>query len=138
MGFGKSIDQIRAATIKALALDDELPEGHALLARIHFLYDWDWRAAETEYKRAIELNPNLSDSYAYYSYYLQAMSRHGEALAAAHRAVELDPVSPSAYADEGRIEYRARQYDKAISSYQRALELDPEFHSGSHPNRRGL
>lgn len=127
VGIGKSIDRIRAATLKALELNDELPEGHALLARIHFQYDWDWQGTETEYKRAIELNPNLADTYAYYAYYLQAMSRHGEALAAAHRAVELDPVSASAYSDEGRIEYRARQYEKAISSYQRALELDPSF-----------
>ena len=127
VGIGKFIDQIRAATLKALELNDELPEGHALLARIHFQFDWDWQGAEREYKRAIELNPNLADTYASYAYYLQAMSRHGDALAAAHHAVELDPVSASAYSDEGRIEYRARQYEKAISSYQRALELDPSF-----------
>jgi TolB-like protein/DNA-binding winged helix-turn-helix (wHTH) protein/Tfp pilus assembly protein PilF len=127
VGIGKSVGQIRAATLKALELNDELPEGHALLARIHFQYDWDWQATEKEYKRAIELNPNVADTYQYYAYYLQAMSRHGEALDAVHRAVELDPVSPSAYSDEGRIEYRARQYEKAISSYQRALELDPSF-----------
>jgi TolB-like protein/DNA-binding winged helix-turn-helix (wHTH) protein/Tfp pilus assembly protein PilF len=127
VGVGKSIHEIRAATLKALELDDELPEGHALLARIHFQYDWDWQGTETEYKRAIELNPNLADTYDYYAFYLQAMSRHDEALAAVHRAVELDPVSPSAYSDQGRIEYRARQYEKAISSYQRSLELDDGF-----------
>jgi tetratricopeptide (TPR) repeat protein len=55
------------------------------------------------------------------------MSRHQEALAAAHHAVELDPVYPATYADEGRIEYRARQYKKAVASYQHALELDPDF-----------
>jgi len=104
-----------------------LAEGHALLARIHFQFDWDWHGTESEYKRAIELNPNLADTYRLYAYYLQAMSRHQEALAAAHHAVELDPVYPATYADEGRIEYRARQYQKAVSSYQHALELDPDF-----------
>lgn len=127
VGVGKSIDQIRAATAKALQLDNNLAEGHALLARIHFQFDWDWQGAELEYKRAIELNPNLADTYRLYAFYLQAMSRHKEALAAAHRAVELDPVYPAAYSDEGRIEYRARQYDKAVSSYQHALELEPDF-----------
>ena len=127
VGIGKSIDQIRAATTRALELDKDLAEGHALLARIHFQFDWDWQGTETEYKRAIGLNPNLADTYMLYAYYLQAMSRHQEALAAAHRAVELDPVYPAAYSDEGRIEYRARQYEKAVSSYQHALELEPDF-----------
>lgn len=127
VGIGKSIGQIRAATSRALQLDNNLAEGHALLARIHFQFDWDWQGTESEYKRAIELNPNLPDTYRLYAYYLQAMSRHQEALAAAHHAVELDPVYPAAYADEGRTEYRARQYEKAVSSYQRALELDPDF-----------
>jgi TolB-like protein/DNA-binding winged helix-turn-helix (wHTH) protein/cytochrome c-type biogenesis protein CcmH/NrfG len=126
-GIGKSIGQIRAATAKALQLDNNLAEGHALLARIHFQFDWDWQGAELEYKRAIELNPNLADTYRLYAFYLQAMSRHNEALAAAHRAVELDPVYPAAYSDEGRIEYRARQFDNAVSSYQHALELEPDF-----------
>src|SRR5258707_6065620 len=55
------------------------------------------------------------------------MSRHTEALAAAHHAVELDPLSASNISDEGRILYRARQYENAVARYQRALELDPGY-----------
>jgi TolB-like protein/DNA-binding winged helix-turn-helix (wHTH) protein/Flp pilus assembly protein TadD len=127
LGIGKSADQVRAATLKALELDGELAEGHALLGRIHFQSDWDWQSTEAEYKRAIELNPNLARSYADYAYFLQAMGRHQEALAAAHRAVELDPLSAPNICDEGRILYRARQYERAIARYQRALELDPGY-----------
>jgi TolB-like protein/DNA-binding winged helix-turn-helix (wHTH) protein/Tfp pilus assembly protein PilF len=127
LGIGKSADQVRAATLKALELDAELAEAHALLAHIHFQYDWDWQGTETEYKRAIELNPNLADSYAGYAYFLQAMGRNEEALASVRRAVELDPLSPGDIADEGRILYRARRYESAIARYQRALELDPGY-----------
>jgi TolB-like protein/DNA-binding winged helix-turn-helix (wHTH) protein/Tfp pilus assembly protein PilF len=127
LGVGKSADQVRAATLKALALDGELAEAHALLGQIHFQYDWDWQGTEAEYKRAIQLNPNLAASYVRYAYFLQAMSRHTEALAAAHRAVELDPLSAPNLSDEGRILYRARQYESAIARYQRALELDPGY-----------
>lgn len=127
LGVGKTADQIRQATLKALELDGELAEGHALLARIHFQSDWDWQSTEAEYKRAIELNPNLAGSYVGYAYFLQAMGRHQEALAAAHRAVELDPLSASNICDEGRILYRARQYQDAVARYQRALELDPGY-----------
>jgi TolB-like protein/Tfp pilus assembly protein PilF len=127
LGIGKTADQIRTTTLKALELDGELAEAHALLGQIHFQYDWDWHGTEAEYKRAIQLNPNLAGSYVRYAYFLQAMGRHTEALAAAHRAVELDPLSASNISDEGRILYRARQYENAVGRYQRALELDPGY-----------
>jgi TolB-like protein/Tfp pilus assembly protein PilF/predicted Ser/Thr protein kinase len=127
LGIGKTADQIRAATLKALELDGELAEAHALLGEIHFQYDWDWPGTEAQYKRAIQLNPNLADTYVRYAFFLQAMRRDQEALAAVHRAVELDPLSASNICDEGRILYRARQFEKAIVRYQKALELDPGF-----------
>src|SRR6266478_3682184 len=127
LGIGKTADQIRTTTLTALELDAELAEAHVLLAHIHFQYDWDWQSTEAEYKRAIELNPNLAGSYVGYAYFLQAMGRHQEALAAAHRAVELDPLSAPNICDEGRILYRARQYESAVARYQRALELDPGY-----------
>jgi serine/threonine-protein kinase len=127
LGIGKSADQVRAATLKALELDADLAEAHALLAQIHSQYDWDWQGTETEYKRAIELNPNLARSYVGYAYFLQTMGRHQEALASARRAVELDPLSPADITDEGRILYRARHYEDAIALYKRALELDPGY-----------
>ena len=127
LGIGKTADQIRATTLKALELDGELAEAHALLGQIHYQYDWDWQGTEAEYKRAIELNPNLAGSYVRYAYFLQTMGRHQEALAAAHRAVELDPLSAPNISDEGRILYRARQYENAVARYQRALELDPGY-----------
>jgi len=127
VGFGELADQIRATTLKALELNGELADVHELLARIHYQYDWDWERTESEFKRAMELNPNLPDSYDYYAFYLQTMGRQEEALATIHRAVELDPLSPWYVSDEGRILFRARQYEKAIARYQRALELDPAF-----------
>jgi TolB-like protein/DNA-binding winged helix-turn-helix (wHTH) protein/tetratricopeptide (TPR) repeat protein len=127
LGIGKSADQVRAATLKALELDGELAEAHALLGKIHFQYDWDWQGTEAEYKRAIELDPNLARSYVDYAYFLQAMRRHQEALAAVHRSVELDPLAAPNICDEGRILYRARQYQNAVARYQQALELDPSY-----------
>jgi tetratricopeptide (TPR) repeat protein len=73
------------------------------------------------------LNPNLAECYVRYAFFLQAMRRHQDALAAVHRAVELDPLSASNICDEGRILYRARQYENAVARYQKALELDPDF-----------
>jgi len=127
LGIGKTADQVRANTLKALELDGDLPEAHALLGWIYFQYDWDWVHTEAEFKRAIELNGNLPSSYARYAFFLQAMGRQQEALAAVHRAVELDPLSAWNISEEGRILYRARRYEDAIARYQRALELDPGY-----------
>jgi TolB-like protein/DNA-binding winged helix-turn-helix (wHTH) protein/Tfp pilus assembly protein PilF len=127
LGIGKTADQVRANTLRALELDGDLAEAHELLGSIHFQYDWDWEGTEAEFKRAIELNANLPSSYDRYAFYLQAMGRHQEALAAVHRAVELDPLSAWYICEEGRILYRARQYEKAVTRYQRALELDPGY-----------
>jgi adenylate cyclase len=127
VGIGKSSAEVRAATLKALELDNNLAEGHALMAKVHFLYDWDWKGTEEEFKRSIELNPGIPESHEFYAFFLQAVGRHEEAIAEAHRAVELDPLAPSCLSDEGRILYRARQYDKAIVDFKRALEIDPAF-----------
>jgi TolB-like protein/DNA-binding winged helix-turn-helix (wHTH) protein/Tfp pilus assembly protein PilF len=127
VGIGKSADEVRANTLKALELDGNLAEAHTLLGSIHFLYDWDWVQTEAEFKRAIELNGNIPSSYTRYAFFLQAMGRHQEALAAIHRSVELDPLSAPNICDEGRILYRARQYENAVARYQRALELDPGY-----------
>lgn len=127
VGLGKKEDQIRANTLKAIALNQNMAEAHLSLARIHFQYDWDWERTEAEFKRAIELNPNLPSAYDYYAFYLQAMGRQQEALAAAHRAVELDPLSPWFLSEEGRVLFRARQYESSVARYQHALELDPGY-----------
>lgn len=127
LGFGKMADQIRANTLKALELDENLAEAHELLGRIHYQYDWDWQRTEAELKRAMELNANLPSSYEHYAFYLQTMGRNQEAIATVHRAVGLDPLSPWYICEEGRILFRARQYEKAIERYQHALELDPGY-----------
>ena len=127
LGVGKTSGEIRAATLKALELDGGLAAAHALLADIHFQYDWDWPGTEAEYKKALQLNPNLADTYVRYAFFLQAMRRNDEALAAVHRGVELDPLSASNICDEGRILYRAREFEKAVGRYQKALELEPGF-----------
>jgi tetratricopeptide (TPR) repeat protein len=114
VGIGKSRAEVRAATLKALELDNNLAEGHALMGRVHFSYDWDWKGTDEEYKRSIELNPGLPETHEFYAFFLQAVGRQEEAITEAHRAVEL-------------ILYRARQYDKAIVDFKRALEIDPSF-----------
>jgi TolB-like protein/DNA-binding winged helix-turn-helix (wHTH) protein len=83
-------DKAREAIARALAIDPTLAEAHADLGRIE-LRNWHWAAAEQEFRRAIELNPNLSKAREFYSEYLDAVGRRDEGMRESERAQELDP-----------------------------------------------
>ena len=117
----------RAAATKALYLDEGLAEAHTSLALITENYDWDWPAAEKEYRRAIELDPNYATAYQWYAEYLTWLGRFDEALRASERARELDPLSLIIAADNGMIFYYSRQYDRAAAKLNAVLEMDPNF-----------
>ncbi len=117
----------QAAAMTALALDQTIAEAHNALADIKKGYEWNWPAAEAEYRRALELNPSSSLTHAWYSDYLSKMGRAEEAIAEARRARELDPISAKLSASLGMILYRARKYDEAIAACQKALELEPNY-----------
>jgi serine/threonine-protein kinase len=112
---------------KAVALDETLAEVHAVLASYTLNYDWDWPAAERQYKRAIELNPNDSAAHRSYGTYLEALGRFDEAISERQLAQKLDPLSPFTVADVGYPYYYARKYDEAIAWYRKGLELDPKL-----------
>ena len=117
----------KRAVTRAVELNDRLAEAHAALGLIKTTYDWDWAAAEVEYKRAIELNPNYETAHQWYAEYLSAMGRHQEAIAEIRRAREINPFSMIINAIEVSVLCVARDYDQGISQGQKALEMDPHF-----------
>jgi len=90
-----------AAASKALELDDALAEAHTALGPFRLEFDRNWAAAEREFKRAIELNPNYPNARQFYSWCLIAISRYDESIAEGKRALELDPLSIFRIADLG-------------------------------------
>ena len=98
-----------------------------MLARTRLLYDWDWASVETEFRRAIELNPNSSDAYQGYASYLALMGKHDESIIEAKRALDLDPLSIFGIFRRAHCYHLARQYDKAIEEYKSVLDLDPNY-----------
>jgi tetratricopeptide (TPR) repeat protein len=114
-----------AASAKALELDSTLAEGHYMLASIRAWANWDWEGAETEFRRAIDLNPNYPDPRAYYSHLLNMLGRPKEAMAEIERALELDPLNALFQAIYGMDLMYARRYDDAIALLRDTLKNSP-------------
>lgn len=116
----------RAAALQALALDDTLAEAHTSLA-IVAEYDWDWKTAEEEYPRAIQLNPSYATAHQWYAECLAFQGRFDEALAESERARQLDPLSLIIATDNAVALYFARQYDRSIARFRAIREMAPGF-----------
>ena len=118
------------AAERALAIDESDAGAHVSMAIVTHWYDWNWAAAEKEFKRAIELSPNNSDAHTYYSWFLAPMGRNDQAIAEAKRAQQADPLSGFAAFSVGAALVFARRWDPAIEQLRRAIEIDPNFWFG--------
>lgn len=131
MGQGKderrtSIEKGRTAAGQAIRLDPKLAEPHATLGFIAYDYDWNWSAAEGEYRHAIDLNPNYPTAHHWYAYLLQNIGRNDEAISEIKRARDLDPLSPAINRDVGEILYIGRRYDEASDYLRKRLDIEPQ------------
>jgi TolB-like protein/Flp pilus assembly protein TadD len=117
--------EAEVAAIKAVTLDTTLAEGHAALGLLRLLNDWDWRAADAESRRAIELAPD--DAYAHWrrGVCLRYAGRSEEAIGAHRHAEFLDPLSVVAIQEVGWALYYGRRFDEAIDQFHKAVELEP-------------
>ncbi|HEY4842319.1 MAG TPA: winged helix-turn-helix domain-containing protein [Terriglobales bacterium] len=117
----------RSAALRAIALDEGLAEAHASLALIRENYDYDWRGAEREFRRAIQLDPQYATAHQWYAEFLSWQGRFEDAYTESERARHLDPLSLIIASDYASILYNSRQYDKAANQWGSVLELDPNF-----------
>ena len=123
----ETFPKARQAAAKALALDDTLAEAHASMALIAQNDEWDWRKAETEYRRAVELDPNYATARHWYAEFLTLQGRFPEALEEIERARQLDPRSLIIASDRGAILYCARRYKESIEQLRAVLAMEPNF-----------
>ena len=124
----KGRDKAVELALKALALDGSLAEAHNVLASIYTYVDWDWEAAEMEYLRAIEINPNYSTVHHYYSEHLSITGRHEEARKHINKALELDPLSFIIRYVSAKLYYNRGLFTEALADNQRCHELNPDHY----------
>ena len=119
-------EAFKAAT-RALKLDSSLAEPHATLGYYNFYYEWDWAAAEQEFRTAIALDSNYALGYDWYAYYLTAMKRYDEAMVMLKKAASLDPLSAAITTDMGFSAYYGGHYETATRELQTAVQMNAKF-----------
>jgi TolB-like protein/DNA-binding winged helix-turn-helix (wHTH) protein/Tfp pilus assembly protein PilF len=117
----------RLLASKALELDDSSAEAHAIVATVIYEKDWDVSAAEKEFRRALELDPNSVPAHDWYGLFLAFTGRFDEAIHELRYAERLDPLGVTVGCDMGLALYLARRYDEAIDQLQKVLRQDPDF-----------
>ncbi|HEY4256163.1 MAG TPA: protein kinase [Candidatus Udaeobacter sp.] len=124
---GEFIARAKAAATKALEINEALAEPHATLGFVKFWYDWDFAGAESEFRRAIELDPDYATAHHWYGESLGLMGRFDEGFKELRLAQQIDPLSPIINTDLGKLHFFARQSDQAIEQLRNLLETDPDF-----------
>jgi adenylate cyclase len=117
----------KTAATKALEIDSASAQAHTALGYAMLSFDWDWAAAERQFKEALKLNPSNAIAHQYYGEYFVAVGDPNRAISEYKRARELDPLSLDINAQFGRVFRDARHYDEAVDQCQKTLELDPNF-----------
>lgn len=123
--------QAREAVLRALAIDDTLPEAHTSLGWIRMVYDWNWRGADEAYQTAIRLAPNNATALSGAAVLAFTLGRLDEAIELNGKAIELDPLRQAGHANLGLVLLHANRLDEAALRYRHLLELNPQY-PGAH------
>ncbi|MFN0123812.1 MAG: tetratricopeptide repeat protein [Blastocatellia bacterium] len=126
----ESVPQWKEAIARAMAIDQSLAECHISRALLMFFYERDFPAAEKEFKRALELNPNYAEAHEQYGLFLAAPGRAAEAMMALQRALELDPLSLVNNIRVGWSYWAIGRYDHLRAQSRKLIELEPGFYGG--------
>ena len=115
----------KEAAQRALELDPNLASAHVRLGYVHLFFDWDWPAAEAEYRRALNINPSLPEAQLGYANYLGTVGRFDEALSRVQQAYLYDPLSVESRNEALWIYYFSGRMPETIEQCQKTIEVAP-------------
>jgi tetratricopeptide (TPR) repeat protein len=128
MPAGEAAPKALEAASHALSLDESLADAHSAIGFVKAHYEYDWPAAEREFRRALELEPNNPYALFFYSNScLSPFGHHEEAIAEMRKAMELDPLSTRFQSFAGVTLKWARRYNDSIAQFQKTNQIDSRF-----------
>lgn len=123
-----AIPPMKAATAKVLDIDNGLAEAHLSAAMVAFFYDWEWRPAEREFKRALELDPRDAEAVSFYSMFLAFEERNDEAIAQTRHSLVVDPLSSLINMNAGWTYFTVGLLEEARDQAAKMIEIEPDFY----------
>lgn len=115
----------KQAALRAVELDPNLASAHVRLGYVRLFFDWDWSAAELEYRRALEINPSLPEAQLGYANYLGTLGRFDEALSRVQQAYLLDPLALESREEALWIYYFSGRMPETVEQARKTIELEP-------------
>jgi tetratricopeptide (TPR) repeat protein len=123
----EALPRAKAAAVKALQIDDTLAEAHTSLAFSLDVFDWDWQSADTEFRRAIALNPGYATAHHWYAWHLSLAGKNDEAIAEMRKAQNVDPLSLIINAELAELLLITHLTDQSIDQSHKTIDLDANF-----------
>ena len=111
----------------ALALDENLAEGYVSRGILLTDFEWNWPAAEADFRKALEINSNSASAHHWYARHLAEIARFEEAMGEIGTAEKLDSLDPAILTSKAKILCAARRYDEAIAQCGKTLDLEGNF-----------
>ena len=123
----RALPKAKEAALKALLLDGEMAEAHAVLADIKLRYEWDFPSAEKEYREALRVDPDNAAAHQGLGLLLSALGRNADAIQEIQAAQACNPLSSEVMSQAAGVRFYARLYEDAAAEVQKALAADPLF-----------
>ena len=114
--------------LRALKLDESIPEAHISLAMVNYFGDWNWKRSEKCFLKALELNPNSATAHQYYSMLLSTLGYTKKSIKEIELAYQLDPLNAPISALLAFNYFNANMLEESLEQYEFTAEIDPEFH----------
>jgi len=119
--------QAKSYAEKAIEINPDLAGAYTSLGWVYVNYEYDWAAADSSFRKSIQLNPNYATANHWFGLYLSNIGKHNEAIASVKKAAELDPQSMIIQSSLGQVHIIAGRHDEASKYVDRAHQMSPTF-----------
>jgi tetratricopeptide (TPR) repeat protein len=121
----EALGPIRQALDTILVLDPGSGRAHGIRGIVYTWFEWDWDAADREFRQAFALEPTAATNYLRAAFLQAARGNTDSAMALSAVLQRAEPANIRAY--PGQFGYYGKRYEQSLATARRALQLDPNF-----------